>query len=59
MREPFHLRRVKVAVPSPKKFRRRQRDKIVSKIRCGSVESRIRTDLPGGSSSVFKKALAG
>jgi molybdopterin-binding protein len=31
---------------------------MVSKIRCGSVESRIKTDLAGGSSSVFKKALA-
>jgi hypothetical protein len=31
---------------------------MVSKIRCGSVESRIKTDFAGGSSSVFRKALA-
>ena len=44
--------------PSLKKFRRRQRDKMVSRIRDGSVESRIRTELAGGSSSVLRKALA-
>ena len=46
------------AAPSPEKFRRRQRDKIVSKIRDGSVESRIKTEFGGGSSRVLRKALA-
>src|SRR2546430_115533 len=43
---------------SPAKFNRRHRESIVSKMRCGSVESRMRTERGGGSSSVFKNALA-
>ena len=31
---------------------------MVSNSRCGSVDSKIKMDLAGGSSSVFKKALA-
>src|SRR5271163_1659790 len=44
--------------PASAKERRRQRERMVSSIRCGSVVSRIKSDLGGGSSSVFKNALA-
>jgi len=44
--------------PSPAKFTRKQRERIVSSIRCGSVVSRIKIELAGGSSRVFKNALA-
>ena len=43
--------------PSPEKFSRRQRDKIVSKIRCGSVESKIKTDFGGRFFEGFKKSV--
>src|SRR5258708_7233451 len=43
---------------SPAKFSRKQRDRIVSSIRCGSVERRIKVESAGGSSSVFKNAFA-
>ena len=45
-------------MPASAKESRRHRERMVSSIRCGSVVSRIRSDLGGGSSSVLRKALA-